>query len=92
MHYGALEGQIFACRVKSLARQVAHTRVHTSNGTIFFCAYWYSVGRGDVTDRDMRFYMKFAGAKLGYTSRNILLDRFDTHLNQAGGAFTMKLE
>ena len=35
--------------------------------------------------------MKFAAAKLGYTSRNILLDRIDTHSKQASGACAMKL-
>ena len=55
------------------------------------CAYWDSVGRGDVTDMDMRFHMKFSAEKLGYPSRNIPLDSIDTHLNQAGGACAMKL-
>ena len=35
--------------------------------------------------------MKFAVAKLGCPSRNITLDRVDTHLKQAGGACAMKL-
>ena len=65
--------------------------MHKSNGTILLCAYWDSVGRVDVTDRDMRFHMKFAAEKLGYTSRNISLDRIDTHSKRAGGACAMKL-
>ena len=40
---------------------------------------------------DMIFHMKFSAAKLGYPSRNIPLDRIDTHSNQAGGACEMKL-
>ena len=56
------------------------------------CEYWGSVGRVDVTDRDMRFNMEFTSAKLGYPKRNILLDRIDTHSNQEGGAYAMKLE
>ena len=35
--------------------------------------------------------MKFVAAKLGYPSRNIPLDRIDTHSNRAGGACAMKL-
>ena len=35
--------------------------------------------------------MKLAASKLGYSSRNIQLDRIDTHSNQAGGACAMKL-
>ena len=92
VHHGSLEGQVFACTVKALARRVAHIWLHTSNGTTLLCAYWYSVGRGDVTDRDMSFHMKFAAEKIGYTSRNIPLDRIDTHSDRAGRACAMKLE
>ena len=74
VHHGALEGQIFACLVKALARLVAHIWVHTSDGTTRLCEYWYSVSRGDVTDRYMTFHMKFAAEKLGYPDRNIPLD------------------
>ena len=92
MHHGALEGQIFACPAKALTRGVTHIWVHTSDGTKILCAYWDSVDRGDVTERDMSFHMKFAEAKLGYPSRNIPLDRIETHSNRAGGACAMKLE
>ena len=91
MHHGSLERQIFAFPVKALARLVAHIWVHTSNGTTLLCAYWESVGRCDVTDRDMSFHMKFAAEKLGCPSRNIPLDRIDTHSNRAGMACAMKL-
>ena len=79
MHHGALERKIFACPVKALEIRVAHIWVHTSYGTNFLCEYWGSVVRGDVTDRDMSFHMKFVAEKLGHPSRNILLDRIDTH-------------
>ena len=91
MHHGALEGQIFEFPVKALAQRVAHIQLHTSDGTILLCAYWDSVVRGNVTDRDMRFHMKFVAEKMGYPSRNIPLDRIDTHLNRVGGACEMKL-
>ena len=55
------------------------------------CAYWDSVGRGDVTDRDMIFHMKFAAAKLGYPSSNIPLDRIGADSNRAGRLCAMKL-
>ena len=48
VHHGALEGKIFARPMKALARQVTHIRVHTSDGMTILCAYWDSVGRGDV--------------------------------------------
>ena len=91
MHHGALEGQIFACLVKALSIRVANIWVHTPNGTKLLCAYWDSVVRGDVTDRDMIFHMKLAAEKLGYPSRNIPLDRIDTHSNRAVGACATKL-
>ena len=91
VHHGALDGNKFACPVKSLARQVAHIRKHTSDGSTLLCAYWDSIGRGDVTDRDMSFHMKFAAGKLDYPARNIPIDRIDTHSNRAGGACAMKL-
>ena len=92
VNHGALERQIFACPVKALARRVTHIRVHKYDGTKFLCAYWDSVVRGNVTDRDMIFRMKFVAAKLGYPSRNIAQNRIDTHLNQARGACAMELE
>ena len=58
MHHGALEGKIFVCPVKELARRAAHIRVHTSDETTLVCTYWDSVYRGDGTDRDMRFHTK----------------------------------
>ena len=91
MHHGALEGQIFACPVKALARRVTHIRVHTYDGTNVLCEYLDSVVRGDVMDRVMSFHMKLAEAKLGYPSRKITLDRIDTHSNWAGGACAMKM-
>ena len=91
VHHGSLERQIFACPVKALSRRVAHIWVHTSDVTTLLCAHWDSVGRGDVTDRDMSFHMKFAAAKLGYPSMNIPIDRINTHLNWADGECAMKL-
>ena len=87
----ALKGGGIACPLKALARQVAPIQVHTSDGTTILCAYWDSVGRGDVTDRDMICHIKFAAQKLSYPSRNIPLDRIDTHSNQAGRSCAMKM-
>ena len=55
------------------------------------CAYWESVGRGDIIDRDMIFHMKVSAENLGYPIRNIPLDRINTYLNQAVRACAMKL-
>ena len=65
--------------------------MNASNETKLMYEYCDSIGRGDVTNRDMSFHMKFEAAKLGYPSRNIPLDRIDTHPNRSGGACAMKL-
>ena len=91
MHHGSLEGQIFACPVKALERQAAHIRVHTSDGTKLVYAYWDSVDRSNVTDKDMRFHMEFAAEKVGYPSSNIPLDSIYAHSNWVGGECEMKL-
>ena len=91
VHHGSLEGKICVCQVKALVRQVTHIKVQASDGTTLLCAYWDSVGQGDVTDRDMSCHMKFAAANLGCPSINIPLDRIDTHLNRSGMACTMKM-
>ena len=70
----------FAYPVKALERRVTHIQVHTFDEITLFCAYWDSVGRDDVTDRDMSIHMKFVAAKLGYPSRYIPLDRIEIHL------------
>ena len=91
VHHGALEGKTFACTVKALERLVAHIWVHTFDGTKILYVYWDSVGKGDVTDKDMIFHMKFAASKLVYPSRNILMDSIDAHSKREGGACAMKL-
>ena len=92
VHHGVLEGQIFACSMKVMARRVTHIWVHTYNGTHFLCEYWDSVGRGNVMDMDMSFHMKFTAAKLGYTRSKISLDRIETNLYRAIRVCPMKLE
>ena len=66
VYYGALEWKVFACPVNALAIQFKHIWVHTSDRTTILCAYWDNVGRSDVTDRDIRFHMKFAASKWVY--------------------------
>ena len=63
MHHRELKGKIFACPVKELAIRAAYIKVHTSDVTKILYAYWDSAGRGNVTDRDMSFHMKFVAAK-----------------------------
>ena len=47
--------------------------------------------RANVKDQDISFVVKFALVMLDCLSRGIPYERVDTHLLQAGWAFTMKL-
>ena len=58
VYHGALEGHILEYPVEALARRVRHSWVHNFDGTTLLCAYWDSVGRGNVIDRDISFHMK----------------------------------
>ena len=60
VHHWAIEGEKVMCCVKALARRVIHIRRHSSNGRTLLSAYWDEVGRGDVTDNNIRFAMSTA--------------------------------
>ena len=49
------------------------------------------MGRGTVTDDNMRFAVKYAAAALKYHERGIPIDRMDTHSLRSGGACALKL-
>lgn len=79
------------CPVRALGRRVIHIRSHTKNGNAFLCSYWDDIGRGDVTDTNIRFAVKFAAKALNYPERGIPLERIDTHSLRSGGACALSL-
>ena len=91
VHHTALKGAGLACPVRALGRRVKHVRSHTKSGKAFLCSYWDEIGRGDVTDDNVRFAVKAAAASLKYPDRGIPLERVGTHLLRSGGACALKI-
>ncbi|KAL9178895.1 hypothetical protein ACHAXT_011868 [Thalassiosira profunda] len=79
------------CPVRALGRRVVQTRRHCKSGRAFLCSYWDDVGRGDVTDGNIRFAVKFAAKALNYEARGIPIERVDTHSLRSGGACALSL-
>ena len=91
VHHSAIPGNSGICPIRALARRVIHIRLHTRSDNAFLCSYWDDVGRGDVTDNNIRFAVKFAATSLRYPDRGIPIDRVDTHSLRSGGACALKL-
>ena len=66
IHHTAIEGDMWACPVKALARRYTHIRQHTRNKNAFICTYFDEAGMGSVTDNQIRFAVKFAAKSLHY--------------------------
>ena len=91
IHHTAIEGDMWACPVKALARRYTHIRQHTRNKNAFICTYFDKAGMGSVTDNQIRFAVKFAAKSLQYDKRGIPINRVDTHSLRSGGACALKL-
>ncbi|KAL7525436.1 hypothetical protein ACHAXR_001004, partial [Thalassiosira sp. AJA248-18] len=91
VHHEALQGDSMACPIRALGRRVIHIRRHSPSGKALLCAYWDSVGHGNVTDNNIRFAVKFAAGVLNYEARGIPIDRIDTHSLRSGGACALAL-
>ena len=91
VHHYAIDGEGKLCPIRALARRIIHIRAHTSNDGAFLCSFWDDVGRGDVTDGNIRYAVKFVVATLKYPDRGIPLKRVDTHSLRSGGACALKL-
>lgn len=91
VHHEAIAEAGDLCPVRALGRRVVHTRQHSQRGNEFLCSYWDEVGRGDVTDSNIRFAVKFAAKALDYPSRGIPIERIDTHSLRSGGACALSL-
>ena len=66
VHHSAINREHAICPVKVLVRRVLHVREHSENENAFLCAYWDDVGRGNVTDNNIRYAIKFAAKMLNY--------------------------
>ena len=91
IHYEAVEGNVHACPVRALGRRYCHIRANTKAGKTFLCAYWDRVGRGNISDQEIRVAVKAAASALKYPQRGMSLKRIDTHSLRSGGACALKL-
>ena len=79
------------CPVRALGRRIVHIRKRLKSGKAFLCSYWDEVGRGSVTDSDIRLAVKYAAGCLDYPGRGIPLSRLDNHSLRSGGACAFSL-
>ena len=91
VHHWAIKEKLLVCPVNALARPVIHIRANSRNGKTLLNAYWDVIGRGNVTNNNISFAMKYSAATLNYPARSIPIDRIDTHSNRSGGACALKL-
>jgi hypothetical protein len=80
------------CPVRALGRRYLHIRHHTRDITTFLSAFYDTEKRFDVMDTDIRKSLKQAAIILNYpVSKNIPIDRIDTHSLRTGGANALSL-
>ena len=91
IHHEALPGKGQRCPIRALGRRVCHVSRHSRSGNAFLSSYWDDIGRGDVTDGNISYAVKFAAKMLNYPSRGIPIERIDTHSLRSGGACALKM-
>ena len=91
VHHERIKEGPFACPVRALGRRYVHIRAHNRRRKSMLCAFWDKVGKGHITDTQVRFTVKMAAKALKYPERGIPLNRVDTHLLRPGGACALKL-
>jgi hypothetical protein len=79
--------------VEGLARRYVHIKQHDTNEDTFLSAYFdVQEVRHDLTDTDVQKALKAAATALNYPmTRNIPIERIDTHSLQIGGANALSL-
>ena len=76
---------------ESAGAQVRAHSAHDRRRRSMLCAFWDEVGKGHITDTQVRFTVKMAAKALKYPERGIPLNRVDTHSLRSGGACALKL-
>ena len=80
------------CPVIALGETVINIRKFSSDSDTMLLTYMEKGKLKDVTDKDMRKAIKLAAAELDYpNTKNIPLERIDTHSFRAGGANALHL-
>lgn len=91
-------GEEHNCGVRAIGRRYCYIRHMTASlgakkqYKTFLSAYWIDGKRCDVNDEDIRANIKWAAGILDYEgTRNIPVDRVDTHSLRSGGANALSL-
>ena len=85
-------GEAFNCPVKALARRVIHIRENGGDTKTLLSAFYKDGTRYDVTGEDISKGLKMAATLLHYpTTREIPIERIDTHSLRSGGANALAL-
>ena len=72
--------------MRALRRRIVHIQKYLKLGQALLCSYWDELGRGSMTDSDIRLAVDYAAGCLDYPGRGIPLIRVDTHSLHSGGA------
>ena len=85
-------GLDFLCPIRALARRYIHIRRNGGGPDTLLSAFFVEGKRDDVRDKDIRAGLKMAAAALDYpATRNIPVERVDTHSLRSGGANALAL-
>lgn len=85
-------GDPLSSPTKALARRFIHIRANGGGPGTWLSAYYIDGVRHDIHNDDVSVALKWAARELDYpTSRNIPLDRIDTHSLRVGGACALAL-
>ena len=87
IHRSAMEG-IF-CPVKALVRRFVHLRENKAKDDDIISSYWDHLGRGTLTDVDIRVSLRRAVILLDLGKNGITAERVGTHSLRAGGAMAL---
>ena len=80
-------GHPIHCPVRALGRRYLHICQHTRDASTFLSTFYVTGKRFNVMDADIRKSLKQAAVFLNYPiTKNIPIDRIDTHSLQTGGA------
>ena len=88
IHRSAMGGKF--CPVKALVRRFVHLRSNKASPDDIISSYWDHLGKGNLTDVDIRVAVKRAVITLKLARNGITAARVGTHSLRAGGAMALK--
>ena len=88
IHQSCMKGKF--CPVKALVRRFVHLREHNAKANDIISTYWDHIGKGNITDVDIRVALRRAVILLDLQKNGITSDRVGTHSLRSGGAMALK--